>query len=74
MAVRIEKGQGNFLIISFDYSHDKISAIKTIDGHKWDPIKKQWTIPITKRALEAIAIAFCDDDIIFDSSIDLFDF
>jgi len=74
MAVTIEKGQGDFLIISFDYSYEKVAAIKKIGGHKWDPVKKQWTVPISRRALESLAIAFCDDDIIFDSSIDLFEF
>jgi hypothetical protein len=73
MSVRIEKGQGDFLIISFDYSYEKVSAIKKIDGHRWDPIKKEWTIPISRKALEAISVAFCDDDIIFDSSVDIFD-
>ena len=73
MSVRIEKGQGDFLNISFDYSYEKVAAIKNISGHRWDPVKKHWTIPISKQAIEAVAVAFCDDDIIFDSStIELF--
>ncbi|MDQ0479062.1 hypothetical protein QOZ93_000791 [Hathewaya limosa] len=30
-------------------------------------------VPNTDRTLHAISVAFCDEDIIFDSSIDLFD-
>lgn len=73
MAVTIEKGQGDFLNISFDYSYEKVAAIKKISGNRWNPIKKLWTVPISRQALDALALAFCDDDIIFDSSIDLFD-
>lgn len=73
MAVRIEKEEENYLSISFDYSYEKVSAVKRIAGSRWDPIKSSWLVPITNESLDAIAMAFCDEDIIFDSSIDIFD-
>lgn len=73
MAVRIEKRDENYLSISFDYSYEKVSEIKRIAGSRWDPIKSSWLVPISNEALDAIAMTFCDEDIIFDSSIDLFD-
>lgn len=73
MAITIEKGNDNYILISFSYGYDKVSAIKKIEGSRWNEVKKAWIVPNTKKALEAISIAFCDEDIIFDSSIDLFD-
>ena len=73
MAVTIAKGNGNYIMVSFNYGYDKVSAIKKIEGSRWNEMKKAWIVPNTKKALDAIAVAFCDEDIIFDSSIDLFD-
>lgn len=73
MAVTIEKGNGNYIMVSFGYAYDKVSAIKKIEGSRWNEKKKAWIVPNTKKALDAISVAFCDEDIIFNSSIDLFD-
>ena len=74
MAVTIEKGNGNYIMVSFNYGHDKVAAIKKIKGSRWNEAKRAWIVPNTKEALDAISVAFCDEDIIFDSSIiDLLD-
>ncbi|MEG0371257.1 MAG: integrase [Clostridium sp.] len=73
MAVTIEKGDGNYIMISFSYDYDKVSAIKKIEGSRWNETKKAWIVPNTKKAINIISVDFCDEDIIFDSSIDLFD-
>ncbi|WP_035291427.1 hypothetical protein [Clostridium sp. KNHs214] len=74
MAVTIEKFNDNYIMVSFNYSYDNVSAIKKIEGSRWNEGKKAWIVPNTNKALYAISVAFCDEDIIFDSSIDLFDF
>ena len=74
MAVTIEKGNGNYIMVSFNYGYDKVAAIKKIKGSTWNEAKRVWIVPNTKEALDAISVAFCDEDIIFDSSIiDLLD-
>lgn len=73
MAVRIEKGQGDYIIVSFTYGYDKVSAIKRIAGSRWNAKIQGWIVPNTKKALDEVSLAFCDEDIIFDSSVELFD-
>ena len=36
------------LAVSFDYSQERISKIKSIKGHKWYANDKIWTIPFTE--------------------------
>ncbi|WP_410506243.1 integrase [Haloimpatiens sp. FM7315] len=73
MAVRIEKSSEDYLMVSFNYSYDKVSSIKEIEGARWNEGNKSWVIPNNRKAINEIALAFCDDDIIFDSSVELFD-
>ncbi|MBV1817128.1 integrase [Clostridium cochlearium] len=73
MAVTIEKVNDNYIMVSFNYSYDNVSAIKKIEGSRWNEAKKAWIVPNTSKVLYEISVAFCDEDIIFDSSIDLFD-
>ena len=73
MAVTIEKVNDNYIMVSFNYSYDNVSAIKKIEGSRWNEAKKAWIVPNTNKSLHAISVAFCDEDIIFDSSVDLFD-
>ncbi|AEB75617.1 hypothetical protein [Clostridium botulinum] len=73
MAVTIEKVDDNYIMVSFKYSYDNVSAIKKIEGSRWNEAKKAWVVPNTSKAIHAISVAFCDEDIIFDSSVDLFD-
>ncbi|KEI15168.1 MULTISPECIES: hypothetical protein [Clostridium] len=73
MAVTIGKVDDNYIMVSFNYSYDNVSAIKKIEGSRWNEAKKAWVVPNTSKAIHAISVAFCDEDIIFDSSVDLFD-
>ncbi|KEI03494.1 integrase [Clostridium botulinum] len=73
MAITIEKVSDNYIMVSFNYSYDNVSAIKKIEGSRWNEAKKAWIVSNTTKAIHAISVAFCDEDIIFDSSVDLFD-
>lgn len=72
MAVTIGKVNDNYIMVSFNYSYDNVSAIKKIEGSRWNEDKKAWILPNTSKVLYEISLAFCDENIIFDSSIDLF--
>ena len=50
MSVNISKFQDE-LIVSFDYSVERISKIKSIKGHKWNSNDKIWTVPFTDQNL-----------------------
>jgi integrase/recombinase XerD len=47
MSVNISKRQ-NELIVSFNYSQERIAKLKSIKGHKWNVTEKIWTIPFTE--------------------------
>ena len=47
MTINISKLESE-LVVSFDYSQERITKIKSINGHKWNPIDKIWTIPFTE--------------------------
>ncbi|HBX47648.1 MAG TPA: integrase, partial [Clostridiaceae bacterium] len=48
MAVTIEKGNGNYIMVSFNYGYDKVAAIKKIKGSRWNEAKRVWIVPNTK--------------------------
>ncbi|HCL50392.1 MAG TPA: integrase, partial [Clostridiaceae bacterium] len=50
MAVTIKKGDGNYIMVSFSYGHDKVSAIKKVKGSRWNEAKRAWIVPNTKEA------------------------
>lgn len=57
MVVNITKKE-NVLLVSFDYSSEKIAKVKTIKGYKWDPHKKIWTVPFTDENLNNLKMLF----------------
>lgn len=50
MTVNISKHESE-LIISFDYSKERIAKVKSIKGHKWNVTDKIWTVPFTEENL-----------------------
>ncbi|MFA4885465.1 MAG: tyrosine-type recombinase/integrase [Desulfotomaculaceae bacterium] len=43
----VEKGQPEESIIRFPYDPTLVAKIKTIEGRRWNPLEKYWTVPIT---------------------------
>lgn len=50
MTINISKRERE-LAVSFDYSQERISKIKSIEGHKWCANDKIWAIPFTEENL-----------------------
>ena len=50
MTVNISRLE-NKLIVSFDYSQERIAKVKSIEGHKWNVKDRIWTIPFTENNL-----------------------
>ena len=57
MTVNISKHKSE-LIVSFDYSQERIAKIKCIKGHKWNVIDKIWVIPFTEENLAILKELF----------------
>ncbi|MGK0469248.1 MAG: integrase/recombinase XerD [Clostridium sp.] len=57
MTVNISKHE-NELSVSFDYSQERISKIKSIKGHRWNANAKIWSIPFTEYNLAMLKELF----------------
>ena len=45
MGVYLSKLTDSLLAIQFEYSGEIVTAIKLIQGRRWHPAEKLWTIP-----------------------------
>ena len=43
--IKVKKANENRVKINFSYNPDYIKKIKTINGYKWHPEEKYWSIP-----------------------------
>ena len=57
MSINISEHKSE-LIVSFDYSQERIAKIKCIKGHKWNAIDKIWAIPFTEENLAMLKELF----------------
>ncbi len=57
MSINISKSE-NELVVSFDYSQERIAKVKSIKGHKWNANDKLWTIPFTEDNLHMLKDLF----------------
>lgn len=64
MAFYVNKGSDHKLLITFDYSLERVNKIKIITN-SWNPLGKYWEIPYTEQALTKLLHILHDEEIIF---------
>jgi hypothetical protein len=64
--IEIKKG-GERIKIYFPYNPDYIAKIKSIEGYRWHPDEKSWSIPYSK--LERLLSLFDARNIVVDHSV-----
>jgi integrase/recombinase XerD len=64
MSITLSRGKDNDIIISFDYSVERVKKIKLIDGNKYDSKQKCWTIPYENIAYHKLLALFKNEEII----------
>lgn len=69
MAIQIEKGKTEELLLRFDYNTEYIRKVKTINNRKWNPQKKCWIIPNNKESIDQILKMFDAEDIVDNSGL-----
>lgn len=62
MSVKISKSS-TLLVVSFDYSPERINKIKSISGYKWNPDRKVWTVPFIEDNLQLLKTLFKGEQI-----------
>ncbi|MFA6808660.1 MAG: tyrosine-type recombinase/integrase, partial [Eubacteriales bacterium] len=57
------------LFVSFEYTAERVSKIKTITGRRWDAVNKQWTIPYTRETVNKLCEVFYSEQLYIDPKI-----
>ena len=69
MALTVNKGSDQNLIITFDYSLERVRKIKQV-SNPWNPLGKYWEIPYTELAIKRLLNVFQGEEIIFELALD----
>lgn len=69
MAIFVNKGSNQNLIITFDYSPERVRKIKQV-SNRWNQLGKYWEIPYTEQDIKRLLNVFQDEEIIFESALD----
>ena len=69
MALVVNKGNEQNLIITFDYSLERVRKIKQV-SNRWNPLGKYWEIPYTELPIKRLLNVFQDEEIIFELALD----
>ena len=64
---------GERIAISFPYNPDHITKIKTIEGYRWHPEKKCWSVPYSEGVVKRIVSLFDGEKVEADLSLYLED-
>ncbi|EJO5348393.1 hypothetical protein NRP93_002517 [Clostridium botulinum] len=64
-----EKDDEDRLYVTFNYTYNRVEKIKKIEGHKWNPIKKHWSIPNNRETIDKIVLTFYDEEVMLDASL-----
>lgn len=65
----VEKGQPEEIIIRFPYDPTLVAKIKTIEGRRWNPLEKYWTVPITHGIIDVLTKTFAPEPLVVDSAL-----
>jgi len=60
------------ILVSFSYSPEFISKLKSIDGYRWHPDKKYWSFPYSEDTLKKLLSVFKNENIDVDSILQIF--
>jgi integrase/recombinase XerD len=63
MTVDIQEGIGNCLIIKFPYSKEAVEKIHLVEGRKWHPVQKYWTVPSDEKTRLLIQNLFLSEQL-----------
>ncbi|MDA8222880.1 tyrosine-type recombinase/integrase [Desulfosporosinus sp.] len=70
MTFYVNKGSNHNLIITFDYSPERVKKIKKVTN-RWNPLEKYWEIPVTEQSINLFMSAVENEEVIFDPTLEL---
>ena len=63
------KGEQDTLV-SFEYSPESVTKIKTISGHHWNSKTRYWTVPDTVENIDRLFELFKDEQVLIQDTND----
>ena len=69
MIIKFEKENEDLLSVKFEYNPDLVTKIKKINGRKWGPKSKCWTVPYGDKIIEQILSVFQDEEVFIDATL-----
>lgn len=69
MSFYVNRGSNDNLIITFDYSPERVKKIKQVTN-RWNPLEKYWEIPATKQSVNRLLSVLQDEKVIFHPTLD----
>ena len=67
--IQVSKDSSGRTIVSFPYDSLLVSQVKTIEGRKWHPAEKCWSLPNNDGILEKILKVFWDEEVKIDPTL-----
>ena len=67
--VKVSRDTSGKITVAFPYDPSRISKIKTIEGHKWNPDKKHWSFPDSEGVLHKILKVFGQEQVHLDPAL-----
>lgn len=61
--------QQSRLTVAFPYDTKFVIKVKSIEGHRWHPNKKEWSFPYSEDLLKRILLFFKNENIHLDSNL-----
>jgi len=55
--VRLEEESDRYLV-RFPWDRERVRRIRTVPGRRWDPDRRVWTVPATRRSIELLKVYF----------------
>lgn len=70
MTIRLERESEREIRVYFPYSENRVKNIKTVQGRKWIPEKRCWSIPDTPESIKKLLTLFSGEEVKADESLE----
>jgi integron integrase len=67
--VKVSRDTSGKITVAFPYDPSRISKIKTIEGHKWNPDMKHWSFPDSEGVVHKILKVFGQEQVHLDPAL-----
>jgi len=67
--IYITSDENERLVLRFQYSPERVNAVKNIPGREWHPNRKVWTVPCSSSSIEQIQTLFLGDCLVVAKTI-----